>query len=222
MSRDHTMFKSGYTWAEIADGAEAGTLTEEQKEKFYAWLSEACEAHTRKEGVPSRCWVYHVNEKYPKVAITRRGVVRKMQLHRLVCEVKYGKLGCQDSHHVCGDPRCVNPDHVVPATQAANVAESLARNSYIRRVRELEAWIRLADPKAEILKRAAFGKPVPDVEVPVKHAEPRPATTPRPESPVFSAVYEVDPVKKAVALTCTEAEIRSAAEATAAIVEARK
>ncbi|GAA1103551.1 hypothetical protein GCM10009650_02890 [Nesterenkonia jeotgali] len=42
---------------------------------------------------------------------------------------------------------CVNPEHVVPATAATNIAEMKARNSYIARIEELENALRELSPR---------------------------------------------------------------------------
>jgi hypothetical protein len=73
-------------------------------------------------------------------------------LHRVVCEAKYGApLGSQHAHHACGNSICVNPDHLVPATNAENVAEMMARSSYIARIEELEAALAEAVPHHPLL-----------------------------------------------------------------------
>jgi hypothetical protein len=39
---------------------------------------------------------------------------------------------------MCANSKCVNPEHLEPVTAAANMAEMLARNYLVRRIRELE------------------------------------------------------------------------------------
>lgn len=60
--------------------------------------------------------------------------------YRLVYRVKNGplKAGYQ-VHHACGNRGCVNPEHLVLATQRENVGEMLARYSYEQRIQKLEA-----------------------------------------------------------------------------------
>jgi hypothetical protein len=42
-------------------------------------------------------------------------------------------------HHACGVNTCINPDHLILASQAENVAEMHARQEYERRIAHLEA-----------------------------------------------------------------------------------
>jgi hypothetical protein len=44
---------------------------------------------------------------------------------------------------MCANSACVNPDHLQPVTHRENVAEMMARQSLLARIRELEA--RLAE-----------------------------------------------------------------------------
>lgn len=96
------------------------------------------------------CWVWpRLNRSgYPSARFGRR----EMSLHRVVLEVKHGApLGSQHAHHTCANAACVNPDHLQPVTHRDNVAEMLARQSYLARIRELESALAIADPQHPLL-----------------------------------------------------------------------
>lgn len=77
---------------------------------------------------------------------------RQHALHRLVLEVKHGgTLGSQHAHHMCANRGCVNPDHLQPVTHRDNVAEMMARQSYLARIRELEAALADVAPSHPLL-----------------------------------------------------------------------
>lgn len=100
----------------------------------------------------SGCWEFDCPPSliYPSVAIDGKMV----KVHRISLEAKIGApLGVQAAHHMCANTRCVNPEHLQPVTYRENTAEMLARNSYIRRIRELEDVIRAIDPTSPVLDR---------------------------------------------------------------------
>ena len=45
-------------------------------------------------------------------------------------------------HHKCGNHACVRPDHLQATTQTDNLAEMLERQSYLRKIAELEAKLK--------------------------------------------------------------------------------
>lgn len=63
---------------------------------------------------------------------------RQIHTHRLVYRVKNGPIpkGMQ-VHHICATKACINPEHLVLATQKENMAEMLARLSYERHIAHL-------------------------------------------------------------------------------------
>ncbi|MFI9580387.1 HNH endonuclease signature motif containing protein [Streptomyces sp. NPDC052236] len=63
-------------------------------------------------------------------------------LHVLSYEVFNGPTTGFPVHHKCAAPACFNPDHLQLVTQRENVAEMLERNSYIKRIQELERKVR--------------------------------------------------------------------------------
>lgn len=94
------------------------------------------------------CWVWPRLDRqgYPKVN-------NMPALHRAVLEMKHGApLGSQHAHHVCANRACVNPDHLQPVTYRENTAEMLARQSYLARIRELEAALAAVDPTHPLLR----------------------------------------------------------------------
>ena len=102
--------------------------------------------------VESGCWEfdYIPSSAYPSAVIDGKVVM----VHRISLEAKIGApLGVQAAHHMCANTRCVNPEHLQPVTHRENIAEMLARNSYIRRIRELEDVIRSSDPTNPVLDR---------------------------------------------------------------------
>lgn len=92
---------------------------------------------------------------YPRASLGGRA---NRPLHRASLEMRYGKpLGSQQAHHICSNTRCVNPNHIEPATASQNVGEMLARKSYERRIKELENELRKLDPNNELLNRIKYG-----------------------------------------------------------------
>ena len=68
--------------------------------------------------------------------------------HRLVYRVKVAEIPAGEQiHHICANRPCINPLHLVAATQRENTAEMLARLSYTRRIAHLE--LRITDLECE-------------------------------------------------------------------------
>lgn len=79
-------------------------------------------------------------------------------VHRMVVVMKYGRqLGTQQAHHICANPRCCNPMHLMPETQVANTGEMLQRTSMVRRIAELERALAELDPSNPLLDRIPYG-----------------------------------------------------------------
>lgn len=99
----------------------------------------------------SGCWAWtgKVNNKgYPVLKCGGK----HYQVHRLVLEAKHGApLGSQAAHHICANSICVNPDHLQPVTHRENMAEMLARRSYVERIRDLEAALAAVAPSHPLL-----------------------------------------------------------------------
>jgi hypothetical protein len=108
-------------------------------------------------GIPTPCWIWKGQKKekkgrspYPVASWSNKTI----QVHRVVLEAKYGKpLGSQHAHHMCANTMCVNPDHLQPVTHRENMAEMLARQSYLARIEELESALRHVDPQHPLLNR---------------------------------------------------------------------
>ena len=97
------------------------------------------------------CWEWKtIKDGYPRATFGTKYVA----VHRLSLEAKHGApLGEQAAHHMCANTKCVNPDHLQPVTHRENVAEMLARNSYLNRIAELEAIIEELSPGHATLNR---------------------------------------------------------------------
>ena len=81
-------------------------------------------------------------------------------MHRFSLECREGApLGSQAAHHKCANRACVNPDHLQPVTAAENTAEMLARQSFIKRILELEEELRRVYPSSKLLDRVSYGSP---------------------------------------------------------------
>lgn len=96
------------------------------------------------------CWVWpRLNRSgYPAARFAGKDVA----LHRLVLEMKHGaSLGSQHAHHTCANAACVNPEHLQPVTHRDNVAEMLARQSYLARIAELENALAVVAPNHPLL-----------------------------------------------------------------------
>lgn len=100
---------------------------------------------------PNGCWEWKtIRDGYPRAKLGSG----HMGAHRLSLEAKHGApLGEQAAHHMCANAKCVNPDHLQPVTHRENIAEMLARNSYLKRIAELEEVIKEISPNHEVLNR---------------------------------------------------------------------
>lgn len=99
----------------------------------------------------SGCWEWRrkLSAGYPVVRIAGK----TLAVHRLVLEAKHeAPLGSQHAHHICANPACVNPEHLQPVTHRENVAEMLARKSYVSRIAELESALAAVDPENPLLR----------------------------------------------------------------------
>ena len=98
------------------------------------------------------CWEWNRldSDGYARITIGDKNIA----LHRLVLEAKHeAPLGSQAAHHICANTKCVNPEHLQPVTHRDNVAEMLARHSYLNRIAELEEVIKEIAPSHEVLDR---------------------------------------------------------------------
>lgn len=104
------------------------------------------------------CWEWQRQLSKDGYPLVRVGSKNRIGAHRLMLSVANGgvDVGVHSTHHECANPRCINPDHLVPATHAANVAEMKARQSYVRRIAELEAALLAIDPTNRVLQVLPF------------------------------------------------------------------
>lgn len=89
-------------------------------------------------------------------------VNRQSMTHRVALEAKLRRpLGNLQAHHKCANRACCNPDHMEPVTSAQNMAEMLARASYLARIDDLEREVAELTAELEMLRAR---HPVPSVE----------------------------------------------------------
>lgn len=105
-------------------------------------------AHRTEQQGHCHIWQGRIKDGYPLVNIAGK----TLSVHRLSLEAKHGQpLGSQAAHHVCATTACVNPDHLQPITHRDNIAEMMARRSYIARIAELEDALRELAPEHHLL-----------------------------------------------------------------------
>lgn len=113
------------------------------------------EVRSRSRTSESGCWEWQGLTK-DGYAVARWGKkpMREVAIHRAVLEARCGApLGVQQAHHKCGNRLCVNPDHLQPVTHRDNIAEMLARATYIKRIAELEGALAELAPDHVVLGR---------------------------------------------------------------------
>lgn len=106
------------------------------------------------EYVDDDCWVWQGTRDIDGYAVGPKAL--RQTLIRAIVELRYGApLGSQHAHHTCGcgAQGCVRPSHLVPATQAANVAEMRCRTALENRVKELTAALREHAPDHALLQQ---------------------------------------------------------------------
>ena len=116
----------------------------------YKGIREAIEK--RAKATKAGCWEWRGLDRtgYPRMIIDGRHIA----VHRLSLEAKYeAPLGSQAAHHICANTKCVNPERLQPVTHRDNMAEMLARRSYLNRIAELEEAIKKLAPNHEVLNR---------------------------------------------------------------------
>lgn len=96
-----------------------------------------------------RIWTGRTKNGYPLIELGEK----RVQVHRLMLEAKHGApLGTQAAHHRCATPSCINPEHLQPVTHRENMAEMLARRSYLARITELEEALAALSPAHPLLR----------------------------------------------------------------------
>ncbi|MFD6186421.1 HNH endonuclease signature motif containing protein [Streptomyces goshikiensis] len=94
----------------------------------------------RSRKTESGCWEVTSTGPNGYRQVNVRGGKMKL-LHVLSYEAFNGPTSGYPVHHKCAVPACFNPDHLQLVTQRENVAEMLERNSYLKRIQELEEEI---------------------------------------------------------------------------------
>lgn len=87
------------------------------------------EARIGEQIVPleSGCWFHISGAEYPIVRISEQD--RPVKLHRWVYETLVGPIPPRRHlHHLCMDPRCVNPSHLQPLTPSQHRRAHMAAN----------------------------------------------------------------------------------------------
>ena len=74
------------------------------------------------------CWVWKPYKgRYPWYKPVGQ---KQMQAHRYVCQLYHGDMTGRVARHICDNTCCVNPEHIIPGSQADNVADAKSRGKY--------------------------------------------------------------------------------------------
>lgn len=108
----------------------------------------------------SGCWIWQGtidSRGYARLGFNKAG---QFLAHRLSLEAHLGySIEGMFAHHKCANPSCINPGHLQLTTHAENIAEMMARQSYLARIAELEQALRECAPDHPTLQR---GNAVPN------------------------------------------------------------
>lgn len=86
----------------------------------------------------TKCWNWSLATPEGYGVISVKGKMYKA--HRVSYAAFIGEVPSnQPIHHKCNNPSCVNPKHLQLITHIENTAEMMERNSYVKRIAELEA-----------------------------------------------------------------------------------
>lgn len=109
----------------------------------------------------SGCWIWQGtidSRGYGRLGFNKAG---QFLPHRLALEAHLGhSIDGLFAHHKCANTSCLNPDHLQLTTHAENVAEMMARQSYLARIAELEQALADYAPDHPALNRPG-GPPPP-------------------------------------------------------------
>ena len=124
--------------------------------RVYSTLYERIVANTAEPINNNSCWEWTGHKApggYGKISV--RGTKKSptsLRVHRLMIEELLNVLfPFDEAGHLCGNPSCVNPDHLEAQTSSANLAE---RKIY-KSVCDERSWIPTLFPRIDPLQRAA-------------------------------------------------------------------
>lgn len=112
---------------------------------------------------PDSCWLWSGSMRTNGYGYCGRHTTNRL-VHRVVAWASNGFAGAYNEmppiHHMCAVKRCCRPEHLVPVTVVANVAESLSRAAHIKRIAELTQALDELDPKHKLLANPWWGEDV--------------------------------------------------------------
>lgn len=112
---------------------------------------------------PDGCWLWNGSIRTNGYGYCGRHTSNRL-VHRVVAWAPSGFVGKLSEmppiHHMCGVKRCCRPEHLLPVTVVANVAESLARTAHLERITELTLALSELDPKHALLANPWWGNDV--------------------------------------------------------------
>lgn len=117
------------------------SLGQRYLEGDYAGLMSYLEGRSTKTELGCWEWNGKVKSGYGELTLKVDGKSKWISSHRLALECKLGRPFVEHAHHICANSLCCNPDHLELATHNENIAEMLARQSFIKRIAELEAQV---------------------------------------------------------------------------------
>lgn len=111
----------------------------------------------------SGCWIWQGtidSRGYGRLGFNKAG---QFLAHRLSLETHLGhSIDGLFAHHKCADTSCLNPDHLQLTTHAENIAEMMARQSYLARISQLEQALAEFAPDHPALLGSGVQPPPPD------------------------------------------------------------
>lgn len=127
-------------------------------ESDYPTVAEELKKRTVQE--PTGCWIWQGtidSRGYGRLGFNKAG---QFLVHRLSLEAHLGhSIDGLFAHHKCANTSCLNPDHLQLTTHAENIAEMMARQSYIARIAELEQALAECAPEHPALKKGGSPRP---------------------------------------------------------------
>lgn len=116
-----------------------------------------------KTKIEGECFVWQGqlnNQGYGAIYLKRGGKKVTVSAHRFIYLNLIKDVGREPLHHTCANRPCVNPEHLVPTSQAENTLEMLSRRGYEARISLLESRISdlesLLSLQAEVIDLASL------------------------------------------------------------------